>query len=43
MGDVAWLGGGRDGTEEWERLRGLGEEKNIALKIVTFDDIRTDM
>ena len=30
-------------VHEWETLRGLGEEKNIALKIVTFDDIRTDM
>ena len=30
MGEVAWLRGGeKDGTEEWERLRGLeGEEKD---------------
>ena len=33
----------RDRTEEWKRLRGLGGEKNIALKNVTLGDIHTDI
>ena len=35
MGEIAWLrGGGKDGTEEWERLLGLGAEEKMALKKV---------
>ena len=31
------LGGGeKDGTEEWERLRGFGGEEKMALKKIMF-------
>ena len=35
-GCVAYGGEEKDGTEEWERLRGFGGEEKMALKKIMF-------